>query len=142
MWPRSFSQRLASWTQLRNSANHAQSAQEALQAINSWWLDAPWQPYHLHWDDQTDWPDPWQLLDDNIYCSLARGLGILYTIALLDRTDLEDAQLVETDDDNLVLVQGEKYILNWDRDTVVNINLGPRKVRHSVKLSEIKQKLR
>jgi hypothetical protein len=142
MWSRTFAQRLASWTELRNHAQHQGSAALALGAINSWWFDAPWQPYHLHWDDQTDWPDPWQLLDDNIYCSLARGLGILYTIALLDRADLSDAVLAETADDNLVLVQGEKYILNWDKDTVVNINLGPYKVQHSVQLSEIKQKLR
>jgi hypothetical protein len=89
--------------------------------INSWWYNCPWKPYYLHWDDQPSWPDPWQLLSDNHYCDLARGLGILYTITLLDRADLGDAQLVLTDTgDNLVLVAKSKYILNWDQDTVVN----------------------
>ena len=62
-------------------------------------------------------------MSDNIYCDLARGLGILYTISLLDRADLASATLVLTETgDNLVLVAKEKYILNWDRDTIVNTN--------------------
>lgn len=142
MWPRTFAQRLASWTRLRNHTQHDLSAHLALQTINAWWFDSPWQAYYLHWDEQAEWPDPWQLLDDNIYCSLARALGIMYTIALLDRPDLEDALLVDASTDNLVLVHGEKYILNWDKDTVVNINPGSTRIQHSVKLSELKQKLR
>ena len=60
-------------------------------------------------------------MSDNIYCDLARGLGILYTISLLDRADLTSAKLVLTDEGtNLVLVEKEKYILNWDQDNVVN----------------------
>jgi hypothetical protein len=35
------------------------------------------------------WPDPWQLLSDDVYCEVARGLGILYTITLLDRADFD-----------------------------------------------------
>jgi hypothetical protein len=67
------------------------------------------------------WPDPWQLLSDNVYCDLARALGILYTISLLDRADMADAELVLTEDgDNLVQVAKEKYILNWNPDSVVN----------------------
>jgi hypothetical protein len=81
-------------------------------------------PYYLHWDDQAQWPDPWQLLSENIYCDLARGLGILYTIALLDRADITDAQLILTvDAHNLVLVPNTKYILNWEKHSIVNTNL-------------------
>jgi len=95
--------------------------ESALATINVWWFDVPWRPYYLHWDDQPTWPDPWQLLSDNVYCDLARGLGILYTISLLDRADLADATLVLTEEgDNLVLVAKEKYILNWNPDSVVN----------------------
>ena len=93
----------------------------ALQAINAWWHQTPWKPYYLHWDDQPRWPDPWQLLSDDIYCPVAKGLGILYTISMLGRADMVDAELVLTDSgDNLVLVQERKYILNWSPDSVVN----------------------
>jgi hypothetical protein len=120
IWPALFSARLASWNQLRDQCQNL-PAQSALEHINAWWFRAPWRPYYLHWDDQKTWPDPWQLLSDDIYCELARGLGILYTITLLDRADLAPAELVLTQDDvNLVLVAKEKYILNWTADSVVN----------------------
>jgi len=122
MWPVSFDQRLKSWYELRNSVK-SQPVDLALTTINSWWFRTPWQPYYLHWDDQTTWPDPWQLLSDDIYCEVARGLGILYTISLLDRADLGSASLVLTQSGhNLVLVEKTKYILNWDSGTIVNTN--------------------
>jgi hypothetical protein len=120
MWPVTFASRLESWNNLRDCCQTL-PLEQALESINSWWFDVPWRPYYLHWDDQPNWPDPWQLLSDNHYCDLARALGILYTITLLDREDLGDATLVLTDSgDNLVQVVKSKYILNCDRDTVVN----------------------
>jgi len=140
MWPHNFSERLKSWMQLRQQCSTLDS-QSALIKINQWWFHAPWNAYHLHWDDQADWPDPWQLLSDNIYCPVARGLGILYTITLLDRPDLHDAHMIEYLGDNLVLVSQKKYILNWEPDQVLNISLGPSKPKHQVSQQEIKQKI-
>jgi hypothetical protein len=120
MWPVTFASRLESWNNLRDGCQTL-PVEQTLESINSWWFDVPWRPYYLHWDDQSNWPDPWQLLSDNHYCDLARALGILYTITLLDRKDLDDAALVLTDSgDNLVQVAKSKYILNWDKDTIVN----------------------
>jgi len=141
MWPNSFAERLESWNRLRQQCEST-TVDQTLASINQWWFQAPWCAYHLHWDDRVDWPDPWQLLDDNIYCPVARGLGILYTITLLDREDLQDACMTEYLGDNLVLVHGEKYILNWDPDQVLNISLGRSKPRRRVSQEEIKQKIR
>lgn len=122
MWPRTFELRLDAWANLRQQIQSLPTDQ-ALAQINAWWFDCPWRPYHLHWDDLPDWPDPWELLSDNIYCDVARGLGILYTISLLNHADLADAELVLTEEGhNLVLVCQRKYILNWDTDTIVNTN--------------------
>jgi len=122
MWPRTFELRLDAWAELRSHAQKL-SAEQALFEINRWWFAAPWRAYHLHWDDQKDWPDPWELLSDNIYCDVARALGILYTISLLDHADLTDAELVLTrDGHNLVLVDKRKYILNWEHNSIVNTN--------------------
>lgn len=141
MWPHTFPERLASWTQLRSQVD-VLPPDQALHAINTWWFQTPWRPYHLHWDDLETWPDPWQLLDDNIYCGLARGLGIMYTITILDRPDLQDAVLTESGGDNLVLVAKSKYILNWDSGTVVNTNPEIALSRRHVSQDKIKQQLR
>jgi len=120
MWSQNFSARLENWNLLRDQCQNL-PIESALEQINSWWFAVPWRPYYLHWDDQTTWPDPWQLLSDNVYCDLARALGILYTITLLDRADMASTTLVLTEEgDNLVLVAKEKYILNWNPDSIVN----------------------
>ena len=130
MWPKTFQLRLDAWASLRQQIQD-KSAEQALTTINQWWFQSPWRAYHLHWDDQETWPDPWELLNDNLYCDVARGLGILYTISLLDHADLTDAELVLTEEgNNLVLVGKRKYILNWDPDTVVNTN-------HNIKTKKI-----
>lgn len=122
MWPRTFADRLSAWLDLRKSVAEMPK-QQVLECINRWWLATPWTPYYLHWDDQDTWPDPWLLLEENIYCPLARALGMLYTVAMLDRPDLVDIELVELQNHNLVLVDNKKYILNWDPEQIVNIEL-------------------
>ena len=138
MWCSTFEQRLAAWTALRDRVRDL-PVPEALEEINIWWQQTPWRAYHLHWDDRPDWPDPWQLLSDNIYCDLARGLGILYTITVLDRDDMQNAELIETEQGNLVQLDGGKYILNWGRDLGLNTNL--QQSKHHIALSEVKQQL-
>jgi hypothetical protein len=120
MWAKNFGSRLETWNLLRDQCQNL-PVESALETINQWWFRTPWCPYYLHWDDQHTWPDPWQLLSDNVYCELARGLGILYTITLLERADMAPASLVLTEEGyNLVLVAKEKYILNWEPDKIVN----------------------
>lgn len=138
MWPANFAQRLESWNNLRDTCQLL-PPEQALKAINTWWFDVPWRPYYLHWDDQPKWPDPWQLLSDNHYCDLARALGILYTITLLNRADLGEATLVLTDSgNNLVQVNKSKYILNWDKDTIVN-TIQATNIKKQLTQSAVKQ---
>ena len=67
MWYKDFSDRLEVWSNLRTDIQSL-PPEEALQTISDWWHQSPWQPFYLHWDDQPLWPDPWQLLSDNVYC--------------------------------------------------------------------------
>jgi hypothetical protein len=141
MWHKQFGDRLAAWNQLRTQSL-SQPLDQALVNINHWWFDSPWIPYHLHWDERTTWPDPWQLIEDNLFCPLARGLGILYTIAIINHPDIDDAELTEVGSDNLVLINKKKYILNWDRDEIVNINLGHQNPKRRVDLEQIQQQIK
>lgn len=140
MWCRTFSDRLVSWNQLRTQSQQG-DLHQALRAVNQWWFCCPWQPYYLHWDDRDDWPDPWQLLQDNQFCSLARALGMLYTLSIVDRSDIEAAALANTTRGNLVQINSWKYTLNWEPDVIVNISPGSIDLRHQIALSETKQKI-
>lgn len=140
MWPQTFADRLQSWNQLRSRCATA-DCNLAIELIDAWWRRSPWCPYHLHWDDRSDWPDPWQLLDDNVFCDLARGLGMLYTITLVDRADLQDSVLTDYRGDNLVLINSGKYILNWSGTGSVNINPDSCNTKRFVTQQQLKQQL-
>jgi hypothetical protein len=140
MWPTQFERRLAAWNHLRQDLA-TESLPDLLQSINSWWNLSPWRPYHLHWDDRATWPDPWQLLSDNIYCDLARALGIMYTMVLVDHKDLYNSSIIETDIGNLVQIDQGKYILNWGRDIVLNNNLEQQKIKNIISYDDIRQQL-
>lgn len=140
MWARNFRDRFGSWVKLRSTAKQ-EPLHQALVSINTFWFAAPWQPYFLHWDDQQTWPNPWQLLDDNIFCDVARGLGMCYTLAMLEHLELENLEFVGTKNSNLVLVNNKKYILNYSQHSIVNTNLENEKILNRLTLDDIKQKL-
>lgn len=140
MWPRTFDERLAAWINLRWQVKQL-PVPMCLERINAWWFRSPWSPYYLHWDDADAWPDPWQMLQENIFCSLARALGMLYTVTMLERPELETIELVETGKHNLVLIQDKKYALNWDPEQIVNTELPnasitrrliPQQIQHQI----------
>jgi len=136
-----FEEQLQQWNKLREISS-TMPLEACLAGINQWWFQTVWCPYHLHWDDQPNWPDPWQLLSDNMFCDVARGLGIMYTITMLDRADLQDARLVEEDQRNLVLINQRKYILNYSHDDILNTYLESGKIRRELTQQQLKQKLK
>jgi hypothetical protein len=89
------------------------------------------------------WPGPWELLNDNEYCHLARGLGMIYTLLLLGITDI-DFSLGKDDNSEdvvLVLVDNAKYIMNYWPDTVISNNLKEFKIVQKLDLQIIIKKI-
>jgi hypothetical protein len=141
MWPAAYQDRLEHWVQLRERCRDRELVY-ILQDINDWWFQAPWRPYHLHWDDHRTWPTPWELLEDNVFCGLARALGIVYTIILIEHEEIHEVDLVETSDDNLVLVNHGKYILNWGPSEILNISSVNINTKKTISSKQLEQRLR
>jgi hypothetical protein len=82
------------------------------------------QKYYLLVDQLEDWPNPWELIYDNVYCDLAKCLGIVYTLYLTShQPQLEIRQYNDKEANilyNLVWVDQGKYVLNLEHDSVVN----------------------
>jgi len=140
MWHSKFEDRLLQWSILREEAKNL-SLESSLTKINLWWQQTPWVPYHLHWDDQETWPNPWELLSDNLFCDLARSLGIVYTTMMIEHPEIDKIELACSEETNLVLINQGKYILNWSPEELLNIStanikikktLGSEKVRHLI----------
>ena len=141
-WPNRYEDRLSEWVRLREN-NQTNDLETALLAVNDWWQQAPWVPYYLHWDDMAQWPDPWDLLADNYFCSVAKSLGIIYTIHMISRPDITALQMAVNRDsaDNLVLVNEGKYILNWTQGQIVNITSPQINIIRAVDSSVVTKKI-
>ena len=137
-----YDSRLKSWYELRKSIEKADVATKCVE-IDKWWQHAPLVTHYLHPKDKQTWPGPWDLLVDNQYCNIARGLGMIYTLLL---SGIEDIDFCIALDDNseevaIVTVDRAKYVLNYWPDSVLNINLQDFKVVQTIDITDIKTKL-
>lgn len=138
----SYEARLSSWYDLRVQLEDSDIQTRVIE-IDKWWQNAPLVNHHLHILDSENWPDPWNLLVENTYCTVARAVGICYTLLLLDETSVEICEATDNmgDDVIIVLVDNAKYILNYWPDTVLSNNLSNFKIKRTVSIDNIKNKI-
>lgn len=134
--------RLTSWYELRQSVEKS-TTQEKCIAIDNYWQNAPLVNHHLHILDSDSWPGPWELLLENTYCTIARALGMCYTLLLVGENsiDLVEATDMNGEDLVLVLVDNAKYICNYWPDTVVNNCSEDFTIKRYIDISKIQLKL-
>lgn len=138
----SYDTRIQGWYDLRTQVKELPIQEQCIE-IDKWWQKAPLVNHHLHILDTESWPNPWELLAENTYCTVARAAGMCYTLLLLGITDI---QLVEARDEQaedvvLVLVDRAKYILNYWPDTVLSNNLSKFTIVKTIDINNIKRKI-
>ena len=137
MWKTTYQARLADWVRLRQTATPLTQVEQLI-LINDWWFNAPIVNHLIHWENPKAWPTPWELLNNNGYCELARALGIVYTIMIIENRKYTDLKITQTKEDNLVLVDGGKYILNWAPGEMLNTHSTPiPTVKNTIDSSEL-----
>ena len=118
--------RMRSWRDFRATIESL-PLDQALAQTAEFWAGAPFVPYNLDFDQPTTWPDPWTLILENVYCDVAKCLGIVYTIVLTGHrtnTDIEFRVYYDPKtgyEYNLACFDQGKYILNMIDGEVVNI---------------------
>lgn len=135
--------RLTSWSNLRRHASTL-PLDRACVEIDRWWQQAPLIPHHLHPNDSENWMDPWEMLSENTYCLLTRAIGICYTLVM---SGIGDVKLVIATDDQaeehyLVLVEGDKYTLNYWPNSVLSTSLAHFTVLKELSLDPILNKIK
>jgi hypothetical protein len=139
-WPSAFEDLLIEWNHLRQDCQRM-PLPDAMLCINDWWWRAPTYGPALTWDDINDWPNPWELLERPGWCDLAKALGMLYTVMLLESQDIDSVVLMDTDQGNLVQVNQGIYILNWSPGKVVNIQSSIAVIKRSVSSAKFTKKI-
>lgn len=134
--------RLRSWYELRATLADSDVRNKCIE-VDKWWQKAPLIAHHLHLLDSENWPGPWDLLVENTYCTIARALGMCYTLLLLGVTDIEivEATDINGEDIVLVLVDSAKYVLNYWPNTVVNNCSTDFTIKRHVSMTNLHKKL-
>lgn len=134
-----YTERLREWKNLR-LVNKNKPLDELCVAVDNWWQQAPLINYHIHPLDPDNWPDPWTMLSENIYCPLTRALGICYTLFLCDIYNVHLIQATNSEyiEHNLVIVGSAKYILSYYPNSVLSTNLTEFKIQKELSLEKIK----
>ena len=137
-----FHTRLREWNTLRN--NLAEKDIENICIDNdAFWQQCPMKNHYLHPDDVKNWPGPWELLNDNVYCYYARALGMLYTLLLLgvETVDLVEVKYYNEDNLVLLLVDNAKYVMNYWPNSVLNTDLSNIVITKHINIDPIKIKI-
>jgi len=71
-------------------------------------------------------------LADDVYCDLAKCLGIVYTLILIKHEDIQSIRILQLEDFYAVEVNSS-YILNYIPNEIVNTNTLPElKIKRSL----------
>jgi hypothetical protein len=115
--------RIISWRDWRNNLSNLEPNSIVEQVCKDW-SRVPTVLHYLAPDQLNDWPNPWELVYNNIYCDLAICLGMTYTFCLMDHDEFNDVelQIYRTDNgwSNLSSINQGKYVLNYHYGRVVN----------------------
>jgi hypothetical protein len=82
MFEKKYEDRLAIWREFRETL---EQHHDPLQAVMEFYDRAPRVSIHTDPWDQSIWPTPWELVNENQYCDFARVLGMCYSLQLTDR---------------------------------------------------------
>jgi len=115
--------RILSWRAWRDELEE-KSLDEVAEIVAADWAKVPTVMHYLAPDQISDWPNPWQLITDSLYCNLSIALGMYYSLALLDHPRITDLRLqvykIPEGWLNLSLINQGKYVLNYNHGNVVN----------------------
>jgi hypothetical protein len=138
----SYENQLLEWCKLRNNLANSDLATISCE-VDKFWQQVPLVNHYLHPVDLPKWPNPWELLVENTYCTIARGLGMCYTLLLLGIDDIE-YKLGTNDmgeDVAIVLVDNANYTMNYWPNSVISTDLQQFRFNQTLDLAQIKNKL-
>ena len=82
MYNKKYEERLAIWSNFRSSLEDSNSP---FLDVVEFYASAPKTRYTVDPWGQSTWPDPWQLLEENLYCEFSVVLGMCFSLQLTDK---------------------------------------------------------
>jgi len=137
-----YESRLRHWYELRQKLQNTDIETKCVE-IDKFWQSVPLVNHHLHPYDMDNWPNPWELIAENTYCTLAKGLGMIYTLLLLGINDIDFCLATDdnSEDVSIVLVDNAKYVMNYWPEMVLNIKSTDFEITKRLDIDTIKKKI-
>ena len=127
MFELSYEQRLASWRYLRDCV---ETAQDPIQEVIDFYSKAPLHTIAADPYTPSTWPDPWELLEENIYCPFVKILAICYTLQLTDVLSGADFEIHITYDREMsqtfYLLYVNNQVIGYQHDKAITTDELPK----------------
>ena len=134
--------RLKNWYDLRTTLATADTLTKCVE-VDKWWQDAPLVAHYLHPLDTKSWPGPWELIEENNFCTLARGLGMIYTLSLLGIETIDFVMGKDYNDEEVaIVIVDNSIVLNYWPNTVLNNTLTEFTIKSKIDLTHIIKKIK
>ena len=117
MFDKSYEDRLASWAEFRSTL---EVSKDPIQDTIDFFDKAPLVNIQTDPYTPSSWPDPWELIKENIYCSFVKILAICYTLQLTDVLSRETFEIHITHDNK----RSSTYYLLYVGDRVIGFEGG------------------
>jgi hypothetical protein len=128
--------RLQSWHDLKQEVKNSNLKEKCIK-IDYWWQQAPTVNHYLHIKDTLNWPNPWELLVENLYCNVAKALGMCYTLHLLGE---KNVRMVNASDkfgnDVILVVVNSEFFLNYWPNTVETNTVADFTIKSEIDISD------
>jgi len=115
MFDKKYEDRLTFWREFRNNL---ETAKDPIQEAINFYDRAPRCSIATDPYTPSSWPDPWELLEENNYCSFVKILAICYTLQLTDVLSQASYEIHITRDNE----NSETYYLLYVNDRVIGFN--------------------
>lgn len=130
MFDRRYEERLAFWRKFRDSL---ETSQDPIQDTIDFYNQAPYSKLSTDPYSPSTWPDPWELLEENNYCSFVKILAICYTLQLTDVLSSAVYEIHITRDkensETYYLLYVNDRVIGFDGETHVHRNKLPTTLR-------------
>jgi hypothetical protein len=115
MFEKKYEERLVIWRDFRHGL---ETADDPIQEAIDFYNQAPRCSIAADPYTPSTWPDPWELLEENNYCSFVKILAICYTLQLTDVLSQASYEIHITRDNE----NSETYYLLYVDDIVIGFN--------------------
>lgn len=122
MFDKKYEERLVTWAKFRDEL---EDSDDPFRRVQELYNSCPLVSIYTDPWDQSTWPDPWQLLDENQYCEFCIVLAQCYSLQLTERFSSSKFEIhiyVDQDKSDMqyLLIIDDEHVLGYDRYKVVS----------------------